>query len=354
MKLTHLGWRPDLTEAFAPYHAQGLIAGRIGIQHRNHYLVYTERGDLRGEVSGKLFYLAGGPADLPVVGDWVALRERPGEDAVTIVEVLPRRSKFSRRAAGRRDQEQILAANIDVVFLVDTLGERLNIRRLERFLVLAAESGARPVIILNKDDLVESAEEDAALVQQSAHDVPVYHLSALYRRGIEPVQSFLREGLTGALLGPSGSGKSTLANALLGAEHLRTAEVRDLDEKGRHATTHRELVFLPGGGMLIDTPGLREIQLHGGDEGMLATFEDIEELATHCRFRNCGHAEEPGCAVQAALADGSLEPARLESYRKLQREVAYQIRLKDKREALLHKERWKKLMSQHRNGYRKQ
>jgi len=353
MDLIRLGWGPNLAEAFAAYHAEGLIPGRIGIQHRSHYLVYAERGELRGEPSGKLFYLAGEPADLPVVGDWVALRERPGEDAVTIVEVLPRRSKFSRGAAGRKTEEQVLAANVDVVFLVDTLGERLNIRRLERFLVLAGESGARPVILLNKDDLVDSADEDAALVQRSARDVPVHHLSALYRRGIEAVGSYLGHGLTGVLLGPSGSGKSTLVNALLGADRLKTVEVRELDEKGRHTTTHRELILLPDGGMLIDTPGLRELQLHGGDDGVLATFEDIEELATGCHFRNCGHAGEPGCAVQAALEDGSLEPKRLESYRKLQREVAHQLRKKDKREALLHKERWKKIIAQHRKGNRK-
>lgn len=353
MDLTRLGWRAELAEAFAPFAGEGIIPGRVGIQHRSHYLVYAERGELRGEPSGKLFYLAGGPADLPVVGDWVVLRERPGENVVTIVEVLPRLSKFSRRAPGRRAEEQVLAANVDVVFLVDTLGERLNIRRIERFLVLAAESGALPVILLNKDDLVSSAEEDAALVHRSARDVPVHHLSALYGRGLESVRSYVGPGVTAALLGPSGSGKSTLINALLGEEYLRTLEVREVDEKGRHTTTHRELVMLADGGMLIDTPGLRELQLHGGDEGMLTTFDDIEELATRCRFRNCGHSGEPGCAIQAALEDGSLEPKRLENYQKLQREVAHQLRKKDKREELLHKEKWKKIISQHRKNYRK-
>jgi ribosome biogenesis GTPase len=353
MDLLDLGWGPDLADAFAPYAAQGLFAGRIGIQHRSHYLVYAERGELRGEPSGKLFYQAAGPADLPVVGDWVALRERPGEETVTIVDMLPRRSKFSRNVAGRRTEEQILAANIDVVFLVDTLGDRLNIRRLERFLILAAESGARPVILLNKDDLVSSAEEDTAQVRRSARDVPVHHLSALYARGIEAVRSHLEQGVTGALLGPSGSGKSTLINALLGADRLKTTEVREVDEKGRHATTHRHLVLLPDGGMIIDTPGLRELQLHGGEEGMLAMFEDIEQLATGCRFRNCGHAGEPGCAVQAALEDGQLESGRLESYRKLLREIAHQLRKKDQKEALLHKEHWKKITTQYRKGHRK-
>lgn len=353
MDLTHLGWGPELAEAFAPYRVQDLLPGRIGVQHRSHYLVYAERGELRGEPSGKLFYTAGGPADLPAVGDWVAMRERPGEDAVTIVEVLPRRTKFSRRAPGRRAEEQVLAANVDVVFLVDTLGDRLNIRRIERFLVLAAESGARAVILLNKDDLVTTADEDTAEVQHSARGVAVHHLSALYGHGVETVRSYLGPGITGVLLGPSGSGKSTLTNALLGADHLRTVEVREQDEKGRHTTTRRELVLLPEGGMLIDTPGLRELQLHGGEEGVLMMFEDIEQIAATCRFRNCTHAGEPGCAVEAALANGMLDPLRLESYRKLQREAAHQLRKKDKREAQRHKEHWKKLTTQFRKGLRK-
>ena len=340
--LIALGWDDTRAEQFEHHHEAGLIPGRVAVQHCGAYDVLTELGELRCDVAGRLYDESSSPADLPAVGDWVAVAARPDEQGGTVQAVLPRQTKFSRKTAWQAAEEQVLAANVDVVLIVTSLNEDLNLRRLERYLTLAWESGARPVFVLTKADL--AADVDAAVqeVESIAFGVPVVALSNVTGDGLDALRSHLGPGVTAALLGSSGVGKSTLVNTLLGEELLETREIRD-DGKGRHTTTRRELVQLPGGALVIDTPGMREIQLWVADEGLEEAFEDVTDLFGRCRFTDCGHESEPGCAVKAAIADGSLSAERWESYLKLQREMAHLERRLDKRAAAEERKRWKAL-----------
>ncbi len=315
-ELETLGWDAAWDAVFEPYRARGLEPGRVAVQHRGAYDVLTADGEVRARVSGRLRHEAA-PADLPVVGDWVALES--GANRPTIQGVLPRRTKFSRLNVTR---EQVVAANVDVVFIVASLSERLDPSVLERYLALAWESGARPVILLTKADLERDSEAMAAEVAGVGGEVPVHAVSARSGLGLDAVRSYLPPGVTGALLGPSGVGKSTLVNTLVGEDDLlATATVRD-DGSGRHTTTRRQLVLLPGGGLVVDNPGMREVHLWLAEDGLGEAFEDIVELAAECRFSDCRHETEPGCGIQAALADGRLAPERWRSYRELHRELA--------------------------------
>lgn len=353
MTIEQLGWGKFFAEHAAKLNVDGCIPARVAIQHRSHYVLYSELGELRGEVTGKLFYMASGPNELPAVGDWVMVRARPEEQAATIVELLPRKTWFSRRAAGTKDEEQIIASNVDIVFVVTGLDGNFNLRRVERYLVIALERGTRPVLLLNKADLCANIAECESAVKSIAGDAPVHVMSAINNEGIAELRAYLGEGVTGALLGSSGVGKSTIINHLLGEERFETQEVRPTDDHGRHTTTRRELVLLPGGGLLIDTPGMRELQLWGGVEGLEAAFDDIGALAERCRFRDCTHRHEPGCAVQDAIDNGELDEARFQSYLKLQREVAYQKRKSNLAAQLKEKERWKKITSDFRKRSKK-
>ena len=317
--LEALGWDAGRETEFATHAAAGLVPGRVAVQHRGAYDVLTAAGVLRCEVPARLVREAASIAELPAVGDWVAVE--PGPDGGgTIHAVLPRRSRFSRKRAGETAEEQVLAANIDVVFLVTSLNEDLSLRRLERYLTLAWDSGASPVVLLTKADLAADVPAAVAEVESVALGVPVLAVSARTGEGVEAVRELLRGGLTGALLGSSGVGKSTLVNALLGEERLETREIRE-DGRGRHTTVRRELVQLPGGGLLVDTPGIRELQLWAVEEGLQEAFEDVTSLFPRCRFSDCRHDAEPGCAVKEALAAGTLAPERWGSYLKLQREL---------------------------------
>lgn len=340
--LAPLGWESYLSGKKPPPLPEGCTVARVAIQHKTNYILYSEYGELRGEVAGKLFYMSSSPQELPAVGDWVVINPRPEDEAATILDVLPRKSKFSRHAAGKKAEEQIIAANVDKVFLVTGLDGDFNPRRLERYLVVAHESGAEPVIVLNKTDLCDDINLRMSEVEAIAGGVPVISTSAITNENLEELRRQLGYGETGALLGSSGVGKSTIAGWLVGTE-LKTGSVREKDDKGRHVTTHRELLLLPSGGLLIDTPGMRELQLWGGDKGVQDAFEDIAELAAQCRFNDCKHEVEPDCAVHAALDDGRLEKARYNSYLKLQRELAYQIRKNDQTALMLEKEKIKKL-----------
>lgn len=342
MTLEQLGWHPFFEAYAAPFREQGLAVARVAIPHRDRYVLFTEQGELSGEVTGKFRFEAAGPQAYPAVGDWVMVTPRFEEGTASIHHVLERRSKFSRKVPGAKTDEQVLAANIDTIFLVNGLDGDFNPRRIERYLAVAWESGASPVIILNKSDLCENLEEVLGEVESIGMGTQILTMSAKLHEGVEPLLEFLPTGKTGALLGSSGVGKSTLINLLLGREMQPTQEVREADSRGRHTTTRRELVLLPSGGMLIDSPGMRELQLWEGD-GLAGSFEDIEALATGCRFRDCEHETEPGCAVQEALTDGSLDAGRYESYQKLLRELRYLERKKDQRAAQIEKERWKKI-----------
>jgi len=319
-ELETLGWDDAWSAAFAPFRERDLTPGRVAIQHRGAYDVLTAEGETRARITSRL-RRGSSPVELPVVGDWIAL-----DPADAIVGVLPRRTKLSRRAAhdeGSDDaREQVIAANLDVVFIVASLGEEPDVRLLERYVALALESRARPVILLTKADLEPDPTAVAAEVAGMDGEIAVHIVSVRTGLGLDSVRGHLVPGLTGALLGPSGVGKSTLVNALVAQDDLLTTGAVRADGQGRHTTTRRQLVALPGGGLIIDNPGMREVHLWLADDGLTEAFDDIAELAARCRFSDCSHETEPGCAVQAALADGTLRMERWQRYRSLQHELA--------------------------------
>ncbi len=339
MDLAALGWGPSLAATFAPHAARGLVPGRVALEHTHIYRVLTEEGEWLSRVSGRLRHEAGQRADFPAVGDWVAVEPRGHGGDARIRAVLPRFSRFSRRAAGDPTEEQIVAANINTVFLVSGLDQDFNPRRIERYLIVAWESGAAPVVVLNKADLVETPEVFAEEVRRLAPAIPVHAVTTRSPESLAPLRSYLRHGETAALLGSSGVGKSTIVNSLIGEAVLRTREVRGGDSRGRHTTTTRQLIVLPDGGVLIDTPGLRELQLWETGTALTSAFGDIDELASQCRFRDCQHENEPGCAVTSAAAAGDLADDRLASYKKLRDEQAFQARQQDQRAQLEQKRR---------------
>lgn len=352
MNLDGLGWSDFFARSFEPYRREGFTIGRVAIEYRNTYVLYSEQGELSAEVTGKLRHRASELQDFPAVGDWVVIRVREAEKRATIHAILPRKSKFSRKIAGAKTEEQIVAANVDTVFLVSGLDGDFNPRRIERYLILAWESGANPVIVLNKADLCNNIEQRISEVEAIAFGVPIIVLSAAQNQGLEALTAYFQLGQTVAVLGSSGVGKSTITNQLKGEAIQAVQPVRRGDDHGKHTTTHRELIRLPNGGLIIDTPGMRELQVWAGDEGLQETFADIEGLAQQCRFRNCQHGNEPGCAVQQALEDGTLDESRFLSYQKLQKELNYLTRKQDQRASLAEKERWKKIHKALRNHYK--
>ncbi len=353
MDLHKLGWSSFYAKAFEIFSAGEFLPARVAVQHKGHYVLYSNVGELQGRITGRLRYLAGDTKDFPAVGDWVVIRARPGEGTATITDILPRRTKFSRKVAGPITEEQIIAANIDKAFIVSGLDEDFNPRRIERYLVLTAESGADPVIVLNKADLCDDLPAVLHELNAVAGGAPVLVTSAKRNEGLDQLATMIQEGQTGTLLGSSGVGKSSIVNHLLGTDHLVTREVRETDSRGRHATTHRELVLLPAGGMLIDTPGMRELQLWGETTSVAKSFDDIEDLILQCKFTNCRHETEPGCAVRQALKEGTLEPERFAGFQKLQKELDYLARKQDLQEQLKEKERWKKLTARHKRNYKR-
>jgi len=321
LNLQELGWDAFFQDAFRPFENDNLIPARVAARHHGPCELLTELGRLGGVPAGRLE-----DHELPAVGDWVAVRPLDGERKAVIEAVLPRRSAFTRKEAWSRTVAQVVAANVDTVFLVTAFGGDLNGRRLERYLTSAWDSGASPVIVANKADLAHDRLLELGEVDAVALGAPVLVVSAATGEGMDELEPHLRPGRTVALLGSSGVGKSTLVNRLAGRELLATNEIRK-DGRGRHTTTHRELVPLPAGALLIDTPGMRELQLWADEEVLDSTFAEIAELAAACRFSDCSHEHEPGCAVKSAIADGSLPRERFASYRKLQRELrALEIR----------------------------
>jgi ribosome biogenesis GTPase len=341
MPLAELGWDAAFAKAFEDQWGgrPDVQPARVIIEFNYIYRVATEAGELDATRAGRLKHRAESRSQLPAVGDWVAVRKRESEDRGAIVAVLPRRSWFSRRMAGNVTDEQVVAANVDVIFIVMGLDADFNVRRLERYLLLARESGAAPVILLTKADLCADVPARVAEVTALAGDLPVHVLSPRFNQGIEHVAALLPPGRTGALLGSSGVGKSTIINKLIGEDVQKTRDVREADSRGRHTTTHRELVTLPDGGLIIDTPGMRELQLWDVNDAVRETFDDIEALAGECHFTDCRHRNEPRCAVKAAVAEGRIPNDRLESYLKLQDELAELARQQEEKTMLDEKRR---------------
>jgi ribosome biogenesis GTPase len=335
MRLVELGWTDALADRFAPWAGKAHVQpGRVAIEFNHNYRVYVDGEEIEAIAAGRLKHHAESRSELPAVGDWVAVRKRPDEDRGSIQAILPRHSKFSRKVAGNVTDEQVVAANVDVVFIVMALDNDFNVRRLERYVILARESGASSVILLTKPDLADDLPARVAQVSAMAGDLPIHVLSPKRNQGLDQVSAYLTSGRTGALLGSSGVGKSTIINRLVGEDVQKTREVRESDSRGRHTTTHRELVKLPAGGLIIDTPGMRELQLWDVGEAVKETFDDIEALAAHCHFTDCRHRDEPRCAVKAAVAQGRIPTARLESYLKLQDELVHLATQQDERARL--------------------
>ena len=341
--LTTFGWSEFFEVSFKSYADMGYTCGRVTLEHRNLLRVYTQNGEVLAEISGKLRHEATSRRDLPAVGDWVVIRARPEGDRVMIHAVLPRRTSFARKTAGSRTEEQIVGANVDTVFLFTSLNQDFSLRRIERYLIIAWESGANPVIILSKSDLCDRVADSINEIQSVARGVPIHAISSVTGNGLGDIAHYFKRGQTVAFLGSSGVGKSTLINQLAGFDRLKVQTVREHDDRGRHTTTHRELVLLPAGGLVLDTPGMRELQLWEGDESLQLVFDDIEALAERCYFSNCQHQDEPRCVVREALVAGTIDAERYESYEKLQKELNYQARRKDKLSEIVEKKKWKKL-----------
>jgi len=340
--LQTLGWSSALEQSFSEFRAKGYEPARVAIEDKHHYVVLTARGDLSAKTAGKFLHDVPSASELPKVGDWVVVSVLPKEAKAVIHHVLPRRTKLSRKVPGRETEEQVIVTNIDLAFVVHALDGSFNSRRMQRHVVMVYESGAKPVVVLNKVDLCESAADALAQAQQAAGDTPVFEVSARTGQGIEQLNEFIQPGVTVVFIGSSGVGKSSLINRLYGEEIQPTLDVRESDLKGRHATTWREMIQLPKGGLVIDTPGTREFHMWAAEGGLQDAFPEIERISTECRFRDCQHTVEKTCAVREAVESGALPRERYETYLKLRKEVERLEEAQTKR-AFLEKRRQTKI-----------
>lgn len=322
--LEALGWSEAFEKDFAPWRERGLHPGRVAVEDKHHYVIFADGGPFIGKITGKLLHEAKRPAALPKVGDWVAFSLVPREEGRAIIHyVVPRRTKLSRKIAGRETEEQVLVTNVDIAFAVQALDRSFNPALLQRHLVMVNEGGVKPVVVLNKVDICDDVLEKLAMVEKVAGSAPVIAVSALTGQAMDSLTQLVRPGETIVFMGPSGVGKSSLINRIYGDEVQATTEVRESDAKGRHTTTWRELIVLPNGGLVIDTPGMREFHIWLADEGVHEAFRDIEALSVQCHFRNCSHTVEKRCAVLEAVERGELSRERYDHFIKLKRELAF-------------------------------
>ncbi len=344
MTLEQLGWNLFFEKKFEEYKEQGFCAARVAREHKNLYWLFTEAGEEMAILSDKLFMNAFTSIELPAVGDWVVYDRKPDFERLFIEGILPRQSKFSRKGKntyGRNytkdgtSDEQIISANIDTVFLVISLDRDFNQRKIERYLTLIWDSCSNPVIILNKADQCEDIEYYRSEAEAVAMGIPIHIVSALENTGIDELLPFIETGKTITFIGSSGTGKSSIINRIMGEERQYVSHVREGDNRGRHTTTSREMIFTPNGSIIIDNPGMRDIQLSVSEETLDRTFSDIAELILQCKFRNCRHETEPGCAIREAIENGELSQERYESYQKMQREVRFQEKRKKQREKFI-------------------
>ena len=349
LNLLEIGWSDFFKKHFEVFAKHGFLPARVACERKNVYTVYIENGELDAEVSGKFRFDARAPSDFPAIGDWVAISVREEENRAIIHGLLPRKTCFSRKMALTRAAEQVLAANIDIVFLVSGMDREFNVRRIERYLTLCYDGDYKPIIVLNKLDLLADVEEKIREVESIAFKVPIHPMSALKNTNVEMLRTYLTVGKTAAFFGSSGVGKSTIINRLLGEERQIVKSTSTSTGKGKHVTVHRELIPIPTGGLLIDTPGMRELQLWGDEDDVKASFADIEDLGQHCRFRDCRHESEPGCAVKKAVREDVLDVKRYKNYLKLKKELRF-VATRRKERQYLSKQETRSKITEKRKG----
>ena len=347
MELSDIGWNKDIEYNYQKLDIDNVLLGRVIFHSRKQYKIITTTGEVTANLSNSFINSIDSKSELPSIGDWVCLKHIDDFRPYQIVKLIHRKNKLSRKVSGEKSEEQIIASNIDIVFILTSADQDFNIRRLERYITSINEIGAQPIIILNKVDIYKDYEKYMIETEESFPNIPILPISAKNNKNIGLVRNYIKPGKTIVLLGSSGVGKSTLINIILGYSRQAVGEIRVKDGKGRHVTTSREIIILPGGGMLIDNPGIRELQLWSSDIGISKTFEDIEELSRQCRFSDCTHNTEPGCAIKNAIEKGELSKERVDSYKKLLCELEY---LSNRRNTYERRKKDKKLGKIYRQG----